>query len=232
MKWLLLAPSIINEIFMKKTILKGALLCGVLMASACSNEVYIGSGELRSEARDVPSFNRVSSEGVFEVHIVQGTQQSVSITGDHNILHKVRTEVVNNELRLYLDRDDYRNITLRADIVTPSLIGLRNSGVGDMYVHEINQAGTFRILNSGTGDIRLDGQAASLEVDNTGSGDVKGFLFEVGECSVNIEGSGNFEIHCDDHLEVGIFGSGDVYYLGEPVIEADISGSGSVINAN
>ena len=217
---------------MKKTILKGALLCGVLMASACSNEVYIGSGELRSEARDVPSFNRVSSEGVFEVHIVQGTQQSVSITGDHNILHKVRTEVVNNELRLYLDRDDYRNITLRADIVTPSLIGLRNSGVGDMYVHEINQAGTFRILNSGTGDIRLDGQAASLEVDNAGNGNINAFQLAVLDCSIDIEGAGDVEVRCDEQLDVEISGSGDVYYQGTPEIEVDISGSGRVINSN
>ena len=203
------------------------------LSSCDTDDTINGSGNLTSESRDVGAFTRVSSEGVFEVTINQGATQSVEITADDNVIGRVRTRVVNDELQLYLeDGYSYSGITLRANISATSLSGLFNSGAGNMEVTGVDQPGAFTIVNFGSGNISIAGTASSLSIRNEGSGNISAFDFPVENCSVDIEGSGNAEVHCSDNLDVSIEGSGNVLYKGNPSINTSISGSGSVIDAN
>lgn len=204
------------------------------LITSCSDEERIsGSGNLITESRDVDSFTKVRSEGVFDVTITQDNSKSVEITADDNIINQVKTKVINNELQLYLDDDfNYSGITIRANITTTSLNALTNSGVGNMSVHDVDENGAFSIDNFGTGDISINGSAANLSITDEGTGDILAFNFFIENCSIDIEGSGSVFIHCSDNLDINIEGSGNVHYKGSPAINTSISGSGSVINAN
>lgn len=217
-----------------KFVMKNLVLLFVLLTflSSCSKDAILGSGDLITQSRDVEPFTKVSSKGVFEVTILHGESQSVEITADNNIMNHVRTRVSNKELLLYLDDDkNYRDITIYANITVTQLNGIRNSGAGNMNIIDL-ETDNFSIDNSGSADITIDGTATSLNVDNEGSGDIFGFDFLVDNCSVDIVGSGFLEIYCSDKLDVTIDGSGDVYYMGNPVIQSNIKGSGAVINSN
>jgi len=208
-------------------------LCVLLMTlTACTKDTIEGSGTPISEFRDVAYFSKVSSEGVFEVTITQGDFQSVEITADDNIIQRVKTEVVDNELRLYLDDRNYKGISLKANIVAERINGIKNSGIGNVLISNVDEGGNFNVDNSGTGDITIVGNAESLTLRNEGDGTYRGFQFAVSDCDIEIFGSGNCEVHATRSLNVNIEGSGDVYYKGTPSIDVDISGSGQVINAN
>ena len=208
-------------------------ICVILMTlTACTKDTIEGSGTPISEIRSVANFTKVSSEGVFEVTITQGDVQSVEITADDNIIRRVKTEVVNNELRLYLDDRNYKDISLKANIVAERINGITNSGIGDIVISNVDEGGNFNVDNSGTGDITIVGIAESLTLYNEGDGTFRGFQFTVSDCDVEIFGSGDCEVHTTNALNVNIEGSGDVYYKGIPTIEANISGSGQVFNAN
>ena len=204
-----------------------------LLILSCSKETLNGSGTLVSESRNVEYFNKVSSEGIFEVTITQGAQQSVEVTADNNIISHIRTRVVNNELRLYLDNDNnYSNLTVQIDLVVTSLNGLKNSGIGNIYATNIVEDGSFSIYNTGTGSINIEGASSSLDLVNEGSGYIFGFDFMVNDCAIEIEGSGDVEVNCSNSLDVLIEGSGNVYYKDFPTINVSITGSGEVINYN
>lgn len=200
--------------------------------TACTKDTIAGSGTPISEFRNVAEFTKVNSEGVFEVTITQGDFQSVEITADDNVIQRVKTEVVDNELRLYLDDRNYRDINLKANIVSKRITGIENTGIGNFVISNVDESGNFNIYNSGTGNISVTGRAESLTVKNEGDGILKGFQFIVSDCNVEIVGSGDCEVHPTGILNVNIEGGGDVYYKGDPTIEANISGSGKVINAN
>jgi hypothetical protein len=208
-------------------------ICILLFSlTACTKDTIAGSGTPISEFRNVADFTKVSSEGVFEVTITQGDLQSVEITADDNIIQRVKTEVVDNELRLYLDDRNYKDISLKANIVSERINGIENMGIGNVVISNVDEGGNFNVYNSGTGDISITGRAESLTVKNEGDGKFKGFQFIVSNCNVEIVGSGDCEVHATSTLNVDIEGSGDVYYKGAPTIEANISGLGKVINAN
>lgn len=204
-----------------------------LFLFSCQEDgAFFGSGRAVTETRTVSNFTKVKSEGVFEVTITQGLVQSVEITADDNIIGRVKTTVVDNELRLSLKNDGYNRVTLKARITVPRLNGINNSGTGNMDVAEVSENGHFKVVNSGTGDIKLIGKAISLSVYNEGTGSFKGFEFKVEDGDVENLGSGNVEVNCSDNLKVKIEGSGKVFYNGNPSLQVHITGSGSVINAN
>ncbi|MGA9269380.1 MAG: head GIN domain-containing protein [Lutimonas sp.] len=209
------------------------LILITLFMSCTSDDEINGSGNLITESRDVDAFSKVSSEGVFEVVITQGSPQSVEITADDNIMNKVKTRVISDELQLYLDDDyNYSGITLQAKISAEALNGIMNSGVGDMEISNVNENGAFSIDNFGTGNITIEGSAASLNVVSEGTGNILAFDFFVEDCSIDILGTGFVQTNCSDNLDITIEGSGDVYYKGNPTINTSITGSGSVIDAN
>ena len=200
--------------------------------TACTKDAIVGSGTPISEFRNVADFTKVSSEGVFEVTITQGDFQSVEIIANDNIIHRVKTEVVDNEIRLYLDDRNYKNISLQANIIAARINGIKNIGVGNIMISNVDESGNFNVYNSGTGNISIEGSAESMTLENEGTGKFKGFQFIVSNCNAEIFGSGDCEVNPTNTLNVDIEGNGDVYYKGSPDIDAKISGSGKVINAN
>ncbi|MEJ2113883.1 MAG: DUF2807 domain-containing protein [Flavobacteriaceae bacterium] len=138
----------------------------------------------------------------------------------------------NNEKFNDVTNTNVIDITVHANITVVNLNRITNSGIGDMYIHNVDNSGTFSIDNEGTGNIEIDGASTGLTVRNQGSGNISGFDFLVNDCTIDIEGSGDVKVNCSSSLDVVIEGSGDVYYKGTPTINTDITGSGSVINAN
>jgi len=215
-----------------KNIINLSVVLVLILMTSCSADRITGSGDLTSDMRNVNNFTKVSSEGVFIVNITQGTSQSVQIIADDNIIQRVKTEVVNGELRLYLDNHSYNNISLEANITVTRLNGLKNNGVGNVYAYNIDETENFKVINFGSADVYIEGNAASLSIYNEGSGSIKSFDFLVNDSNVEIDGSGDVEVNCSDNLDVEIDGSGSVYYKGNPIINDDISGSGQVVNDN
>ena len=203
--------------------------------TACSdedNDYLIGSQNLVSEIRDVDTFDKLMSAGVFYVTITQGDVQSVEITADDNIMSDVIAKVDNDVLELRLRNDEYQDITLRANITVKKLNEITNAGVGDIVADKIKTDQEFSISNSGTGDIKISGTAKSLSCHNEGTGDIKGFDFLVENADLKIQGSGSIETSCTENLEAQISGSGNIYYQGNPVVSASITGSGKVVKAD
>ena len=88
---------------------------------------------------------------------------------------------------------------------------------------------------SGSGNIEAlsEFDIESESVDLSGSGKLKLFKVIGQDCNVALSGSGNVEVNVQNELVVDLSGSGNVYYKGVPnSIQSDISGSGSVIDAN
>jgi hypothetical protein len=217
---------------MKKLFILPIALLLILMSS-CKKDEKSGSSSIVSQYRTVPTFNKVSSDGIFDLVITQGSEQSVEIIANDNIINEVETEVVDNELRLFLDEDfNYTNIQLQANIVVPNIYGIKNVGAGNVLIVNVSNDQNFNVYNSGAGNISIEGSAQGLTIENEGSGKIQAFTFPVDNCDVQIIGSGDCEVNVALTLDVEIDGSGNVYYIGSPEINTNILGSGEVIDSN
>ena len=93
------------------------------------------------------------------------------------------------------------------------------------------ESSSIEITIKGSGDVKINGNTSDFKAMVQGSGDIDCFDLNSKTADVTIKGSGNCNITVSELLNASIYGSGDIYYKGNPdKIKSDINGSGKVKN--
>ena len=225
--------------------------CLVIDLNGCSAKKIKGSGNVSTEARQVPDFNRIHLKGSGKLFLTRGERPSVEIKTDDNILPVIKTEVSDGKLVISHDNYNPRPTTLHYFITVNDLKGIAVSGsaditsdgkfVSDNFSADISGSGDMRLeleverLDSdisGSGSMRFSGTADSLDASITGAGNIRALDMETREVRLKITGSGNCEVNALETLNVKITGSGNVKYKGSPQISKKVTGSGNIRNIN
>jgi hypothetical protein len=204
--------------------------------------------QAQQEYRDVSGFDGISYSLSGNLEIAQGTSEKLMLKGDQDDLSKIITRVEDGKLKIYT-KENTRimgevsvfvnvkdlhelsvagsgNVVFKTGLKTSEL-GINLSGSGNIECMELIAAET-EINLAGSGNIELGGIInGDSELNIAGSGDVDCENLQVTECEVNISGSGSARVWATDKLESNIAGSGNVYFRGEPLVNAKTSGSGS-----
>ena len=209
-----------------------------------------GNGNVISEQRQVGNFDKLSVTGPFEVKIVPGNDK-LQIKADENLMNIIETYVKSGKLVIRINPDfTIRKFTeLFVEVPTDYLSKIVLTGSGKIYntsdftwknlkltltgsgeMDFLTNVPHLDVLLTGSGDIKLQGQADLLEATLTGSGELLAKNLDVTDANITLTGSGEAYIRCRDRLKIKIFGSGDVYYFGEPkYLKTKTFGSGDVI---
>ncbi|MCF7797348.1 MAG: DUF2807 domain-containing protein [Lentisphaeria bacterium] len=221
-----------------------------LFACAGLGDTQVGSGDVKSEVRDLTEFSRISVTGSMDVFLTPGSDQLVRVEADDNLLPYIRTEVEGETLHIGT-RPSF-NIRPRSPvkiyITLPHLTGIAVSGSGDVESNgefdsdkmDLRVSGSGQITLpveaktidthlSGSGKITLRGNAGELNCNISGSGDLDARRLTAGVVTSNISGSGSSMVNAKRYLQASVSGSGHVWYYGDPDdMETRVSGSGSV----
>lgn len=193
---------------------------GMVALASCSIIVDCidGNGDLKSEERTVTSFTALANETSFHVVYVKGTEHSVTVEAESNILPYIETRVTGGALEVG---------TIR---------GIRCLRCNTQPVITVTAPYISELVNAGSGDIvagDLEGEDVKLVASGSGNifaGDVAGE-----DVSVVVSGSGN--IRTDEisskTFKATLSGSGDLTVSGTTVGSRHVvSGSGSVYSSN
>lgn len=203
-----------------------------------------------TETRTPGEFTSIQSGGSWDVFVSIGDRDEVMIESENIPLDKIITEVKDGELKLKLERGNYRNVQLKFYVTVRELSGLGSSGSGSITVEDdvetkkmnigVSGSGLIRMQHvfaesvnvgiSGSGDIEIaGGETKTLSVGQSGSGDFKGSDLDAEQISVGKSGSGKSYVGTSKTLKVGASGSGNVYYKGNPDMNIGVSGSTRVV---
>jgi Putative auto-transporter adhesin, head GIN domain len=205
-----------------------SLLLAALLCASCIRPGVEGSGNVITESREVSGFNEIALGGTGRVVVdVTGTE-SLTIEAEDNIMPLLETRVSNGRLRLDTSGSISPTVEIVYTITAATLDELVISGSGIVEAEAID--GTdFRVDISGSGDVDVEGTLSGLlSVSISGSGEFNGESLTVPEGRVDVSGSGNAVVNVTDALEVSVSGSGDVGYVGQPTVDSEVSGSGTV----
>jgi hypothetical protein len=216
------------------TIDRHGVLALCLALTAVAAIFLSGTARADSETRTTAPFHAVNFSGSWKVDVKVGKENSVVIEGKKDIVSKVKTEVVDGELRIGMEEGIFSLFShhdlgdLTAHVTTPDLTAfiLNGSGKGDI---DGLTAGTTRIVLDGSGDIKAKGKLDSLALVVNGSGTADLSALETAKASATINGSGDATIDPRDTLTAVVNGSGQVNYRREDVkVTSVIHGSGMV----
>ncbi len=206
-----------------------------------------GSGDMVTQVRDVPEFNKIRSTGAFDVHITVGNTQRVTITFDDNLIDLAKTEVKGKTLRLYCDESYSSRKGCKIEITVPELQSVDASGSGDFIIENLKgdsfeydisgsgdatisgEVGELNVTVTGSGDVDIDGHATDVDVVVSGSGDVDAHRLIAENATVRVSGSGDVRVHATGDFNGRVSGSGDIAYYGNPAhVSKRVSGSGDI----
>jgi hypothetical protein len=191
-----------------------------------------GSGRVVRQNRAVGHFDRILVEGAEVVEVRLGTQYSLSIAADDNLLPLLTSEVKGGTLKLG-SRGSYRTRgPVRVWITMPNLESLTASGSGSVAINGVNNKRLALGLN-GSGDIRAAGRTGQLNLSLNGSGSARLAGLAAGNADVGIYGSGDASVRTIGDLDARVVGSGTLRYVGQPAhVRRQRTGSGRIVAAN
>ena len=187
-----------------------------------------GSGDLKTEPREVDEFTRVSLAGSFKVEITVGEAQSVELTFDDNLLDNIVTEVRRGELMLETKDSFSSRKPCLVKITVPTLEGVYCSGSGDIRIDNL-KGDQFECQISGSGDVVANGEVKELELVISGSGDIDTRDLKAEDVYARVSGSGDMDVYAIKSIRGTVSGSGDINYYGDPPsTRIRVSGSGDI----
>ena len=161
----------------------------------------------------------------------------------------LETEVKNGSLHIYFSQNVHDVDDLLITVTAPAFDEFEVSGSAEVVAHDpldgtdlevsISGSGDIELTDvdydridldvSGSGNILLQGVAVqSIDCTVSGSGDLDALDCPTPKATVKVSGSGTVRCHVLDFLRATVSGSGDVLYLGNPAVDAEVSGSGKV----
>lgn len=211
----------------------------------------------QGQERSVERFDKLHVSSAIDVKLRQDSRQSISLEGDDEALEKIEVFVRNGTLIIRRDQDeswwkrwwkDNRDESIVAYISTPSLKEIEASGACDVTGEGLFKGSDMRLKASGASDIRLDVEAARLDIEASGASDM---VVSTQSTTVNIdcsgasdvrlkgstqeftaEASGASDVHAQElqtkNASVRASGAGSCYVAVSESIKAQASGGSSV----
>ena len=241
---------------MKKSI-QLVLICTLFFSTIANaqrlfNQKIVGNGKLISEKRTTVSYDKITVIGFFDVELVSGSEGSITVKGEENLLPFIKIDVIDKELKISTENNTSIKTSKgkKIEIIVPfesinqvSLIGsgdisTNNTIVSNLFSVKLTGSGDLKLnieakdlevnLN-GSGDITLNGKTENITSTLNGSGDIKASNMKSKNATVTVSGSGDNSVSCTESLYARVTGSGDIKYNGDPKKkDTKVNGSGDI----
>ncbi len=234
-----------------KLILIAVICLGTLNTASAQRSKIKGSGDIKTETREVKDFTGVSTSTSIDIFLSQGNKFEVVVEAEDNLLDYIETNVEDGVLIVRFSRGiniisserkvvhvtmkdvDYIKASSAGDVIgkTPikaENLKIRTSSAGDVKLEVY--AKNLDLSTSSSGDITLSGEADYLEASTSSAGDIKAFELTVKEADINASSAGDVKITVTDRLNARASSAGDVHYRGNPAkVDARSSSAGDII---
>lgn len=232
----------------------------VLFFSSCNKEsrwdCIKRTGKTSTELRMLSPFTKIIVEDNVNVLITQGSTQQVNVEAGNNLIPLIKTEVVNEELRIQNNNRcnwarSYRNGTIQVHITMPTLKCISHDGSGQIKSNDTITGDTLTIRARQSGDVELtiNTQIVFTQVHNTSDVTLHGKSilhgnFHVGAGFLHCENlqtditwshskaSGDEYLNAKNSLAATLDWIGNIYYSGNPSINITGTGEGKLIHQN
>lgn len=230
--------------------LLGLVFTSCILDASWDNRVT-GNGNVVEDERNLDGFTAVHLSSGIDVVLSQGENFKVLVEADENLHEYIetyisgRTLVVGTESRVNIGKAKAK----RVHVTLPELEELKISSAGDCEAVtpftcddlriKISSAGDLnmevdaRSINldiSSSGDCKLAGSADEFSVDLSSAGDLHAFDLVAAKVDVRVSSAGGARVHATDEISMRASSAGDIHYTGgAEVIHQSKSSAGDII---
>jgi hypothetical protein len=215
---------------MKKLFTYCILILSMMLSSCTYSQSFLpvkGTGMPIDKNLNVSDFKGIDVSGGFDVTLVQGNTESLTLTAQENLFEYITVRVDNGTLKIYTRNNLMSTRQMKARITFISINNLKVSGGGDVFSETPVNVEALEVYISGGGDFSSVINSEELKCHISGGGDA-----EIGgktkDYYLDISGGGNLKSEVNASvISCRIAGGGDLYFRNEDkTSEADIDING------
>ena len=230
------------------------ILSGLLLVTSFSTKAQNIVYDANAEIRSVSFFNKIKISGALAVYISQGKEQAVAISSeDGKYNEKIKTEVNNGTLKIYVDGGSWNNWNwgnkeIKAYITVTEIKGLDVGGASTVKLTDPINTDNMSLDISGASGVRgeinaaslsfdisgasiaeISGTTTSLYVESSGASSFRGYDLISEKCKTHASGASGIGVFVNKELEAEATGASTIGYKGDAVITSlNVSGGSSV----
>ncbi|HMC00882.1 MAG TPA: head GIN domain-containing protein [Flavobacteriaceae bacterium] len=241
-----------KTLFKKQHAIFTLILLFTLSLNAQSNKTIKGNGKVSTKTIKTGDYDGIKCAGSMDYILVSGTEGTITLEGEENLLDYIVAEVKDNTLKVKVKKNfnlkTSKNKTIKITIPFKDISSVALAGSGDLWNEDKISANSLEVALAGSGDLTLDietsdvegkiagsgdltlkGNTNNLVAKIAGSGDFHGFGLQANNTEVSVAGSGDAEVVSNKSIKARVAGSGDIAYKGNPEKEDNkVSGSGDI----
>jgi hypothetical protein len=193
----------------------------------------IGSGHVVTESRPVEAVTSVSVSAAGQLTIEQTGTESLQITAEDNVLPYVLSDIRDGRLFLGLEAGTSVTVThpIRFHLTVRDLTGVEASGASRVEAREVDTA-DLTIQLSGASSLTATGFADRQQLDLSGASRCEAPDLRSRVVGASLSGASYGLVWASDSLVANASGASVLEYLGDPIVEAHVSGGSMVRNAD
>ena len=174
-----------------------------------------GSGPSVEKVISISDFNAIDVSSGFDVILVQGSTESLTLTAQENLFEYITARVENGTLKIYTEHNIWSTRPMKARISFKDIKGLKVSGGGDIYGETPINAEALEVTVSGGGDIKSEINSEQLKCRITGGGDAE-ISGKINDYNLNISGGGDLKSKViSAEITCRMVGGGDIHLINE-----------------
>jgi hypothetical protein len=203
-----------------------------LLSLATATALFALQAHAADQTRSVAPFTAVSNSGPVNLRIEVGKAQSVTVSGDDELVSDLQTEVVGNELKLHMRRDtttfNKHHDDLRVTITVPQLTAFTMAGAGETTITHMS-GDSLDVRFGGAGSLKAEGRVKNLTLNVGGVGSIDARELHADAADVTVGGVGSVKVRAESRLDLTVGGVGSVTYYGDPkTVNTHGGGLGSI----
>ncbi|WP_109097013.1 head GIN domain-containing protein [Aquimarina sp. AU58] len=195
-----------------------------------------GNGNVVTQKRTISPFNEIIVNGVYNVYLTQGQNESVKVETDENLQEAVIVKNKGNALVLGWKKgiNVKRKTKMNVYVTLKDIAKLKVKGVGNVKTSSKLSLNTLDVEASGVGNASLEldcekldgeismvgnftlkGKVTEVILDNNGTGALRAFDLVAQKLEINNSGIGKVEVNAQQEISITSSGIGSVYYKGK-----------------
>lgn len=208
-----------------------------------------GSNNVVSEERDISSnFETIKVQQGITLYLTQGNSTDLKVEADDNIIDILMTEVKNNELNVYFDKNVYKAKARNVYLTTSDISKIRTSSGAHVKSENTLQVTSLNLDSSSGSSMKIyvnaddiiseSSSGASMEIfgktNNFSANSSSGSSIDADELEcvnahANASSGANINVNVSGKLTANASSGGDIDFEGNPTdINKDTSSGGSV----
>jgi len=217
-----------------------------LQVTACNSNATSGKST-ESITLQLGSFTKIQLDGGYDVELVQGNEESITIETAKDKMDRVKTEIQDDKLKVWIDKGiQISKIKLTINFKNIEELEI-NGGISITSLQTI-RFNSFLLKVNGGAEIKLDLDGRNLKLDlaggtNTelkgkvidanimlgGAGNISAEKLESENMKIEIDGAGHAVVFASKSINAQLAGVGMIEYAGNPaIVKSDLSGIGSI----